>query len=630
MADEVVGGLEQASPYDKAQAKYQEQITKLARIQDNLLASLDTRQSTSNPLLALSAGFLAPTRGGGFGESAANAMQSMNVQQQQEDKLSKETALMRLQLAQQSLTPYKEQMELARRMSMSGDLRKILSGGAGNQTITGPEAATIARSVGVAPFSNEAASLIGKPLPSASPAQDNIFSRLDPSTRGLLMSQAGVDPEGVMKELATFGMKESGRTDKMKETEYFASQFPGTDKAKLMQVVAARSLLGDPSTLVTAIKSVTDMIDQEIDIPTNKAIRAYLLSQLEMYGGPAMGGAAPRPTGQAPSRFAPVAPITMPNPSAVTQPLVPVVPPSAPIRPPTAVVPLPIPTSSLINAVPPSTTTGKIPPGASFEDAAKIINSSIADPEVRRILLEDFKTGRAALQTGAAPLTMTQVADTSVSRNKRERDVLAAEQREEAVGKAKERVKDRSMFKIGFDTANDNLALSDQVYDIVSNNQNAFGVLSKPGFAPALGGLIQEAMRVGQYSIGIPGIQDAIRKLGGTQADIDAVSKFDQLAVNLSLAIATTQKGLGSITNFEREMFTKAALSSSDSANVLLYKAELLRARSTFDKVRWQQYYEFEKSKSGNIEDYKLSPEYRDLRSKYEDAIKNIAKTYQK
>ncbi len=631
MADEVVGGLEQASPYDKAQAKYQEQITKLAQIQDNLLASLDTRQSASNPLLALSAGFLAPTRGGGFGESASNAMQSMGLQQQQEEKLSKETALMRLQLAQQSLTPYKEQMELARRSSMSGDLRKLLSGGAGNQTIQGPEAATIARSVGVAPFSNEAASLIGRPSPSAAPTQDNIFSRLDPSTRGLLMSQAGVDPEGVMKELATFGMKESGRTDKMKETEYFANQFPGSDKAKLMQVVAARSLLGDPGTLVTAIKSVTEMIDQEIDIPTNKAIRAYLLSQLEMQSAPSMSGTAPRPTGQAPSPLAPAAPATAPNLPAVAPPLAPVVPPSAPIRPSAAVVPPAIPASAVLDAAPAGIKTGKIPPGASFEDAAKIINSSIEDPEVRRILLEDFKTGRTTLQTAAAPTpTLTQVADASAGLNKRQRDVLAAEQKEEAVGKAKERVKDRSMFKIGFDTSNDNLTLSDQVYDIVSNNPNAFGVLSKPGFAPAIGGLVQEALRVGTYSIGIPGIQDAIRKMGGTQADIDAVSKFDQLSVNLALAIATTQKGLGAISNMEREMFAKAAFSTSDSANVLLYKSELLRARSTFDKVRWQQFYEFEKSKSGNIEDYKLSPAYRDLRSKYESVIKQIAKTYQK
>lgn len=624
MADNIVGGLEQASPYEKAQAKYQEQITKLSKIQDDLMASLDTRQGAGNPLMALAQGFLAPTKGGGFGESAGNALQSMGAQQQLEQKQSQENAMMRMQLAQQSLTPYKEQMELARRSSMSGELKKLL--GAGGQTIQGPEAATIARSVGFPPFSNEAASLIGKPSPTTS-GVNNVFGNIDATTRGLLMSQAGVDPEGVMKELATFGMKESGRTDKMKEMEYFANQFPGADRVKLMQVAAARSLLGDPTTLVTAIKSVQEMIDQEQDIPTNRAIKAFLLSQLGMYGYGSSAGAAQGSGQPVTSQF------------GGTPPVIPQIRATPSVKPPipaAAIPAAPATDTDIIRNAPANTSTGQIPKGASLEDASRIINSSIPDPDIRRILLEDYRKGVAkplmpVMTSMLGPaVEPAKMASTGEGPNKRQRAVLEAEQTEEAVGNARERVKDRSMFKIGFDTANDNLTLSDQVYDIVSNNENAFGVLSKPGFASALGGLIQEAMRVGQYFIGIPGIQDAIRKIGGTQADIDAVSKFDQLVVNLSLAIAATQKGLGSITNFEREMFTKAALSSSDSANVLLYKAELLRARSTFDKVRWQQYYAFEKSKGGNIEDYKLSPTYRDLRSKYEDAIKNIAKTYQK
>jgi hypothetical protein len=589
------------------------------------MASLDTRQGAGNPLLALAQGFLAPTRGGGFGESAGNALQSMGAQQQLEQKQSQENAMMRMQLAQQSLTPYKEQMELARRSSMSGDLRKLL--GAGGQTIQGPEAATIARSVGVPPFSNEAASLIGRPSPTAS-GGNNVFGNIDPTTKGLLMSQAGVDPEGVMKELATFGMKESGRTDKMKEMEYFANQFPGADRAKLMQVAAARSLLGDPTTLVTAIKSVQEMIDQEQDIPTNKAIKAFLISQLGMHGyGSAQGSgqpAIPQFGGTPPA----IPQIGATPPSSV----------SSTVRPP---VPAAAPTASTFDAnviknAPANTSTGQIPKGASVEDAARIINSSIPDPDIRRILLEDYRKGVAkplmpvmTSMLGSA-VEPAKMASTGEGLNKRERAVLEAEQKEEAVGKAKERVKDRSTFKLGFDTASDNLAISDQVYEIVSNNPNAFGILSKPGFAPALGSLVQDAVRIGTYSIGIPGIQDAIRKMGGTQADIDAVSKFDQLAVNLALAIAATQKGLGSITNYEREMFAKASLSSNDSANVLLYKSELLRARSTFDKVRWQQYYEFEKSKSGSIEDYKMSPSYQALRNKYEATLKQIAKTYQK
>ena len=564
MADE--SGL--ASPYEAAQARYQEQLNSLIKRQNDLVESLDSRQNTGNPLLALAQGFLAPTRGGGFGESASNALQSMAAQQQQEQKQSQETAMMRMQLAQASLAPYKEQMEMVRRAGMSSDIRNMLSGKP--ETITGPQAANVARSVGVAPFSNEAASLIGTPTQSGG---NNLFGQIDPTTRRLLSAQASVDPESVMKDLITFRLKEEGSTDDMKSMRFFAQQFPGADQAKLMQVVAAKKLLGDPTSLITAISSVTDKIDQEIDVPTNRAIKEYLMAQLKEMQG-----------------------LTSPTAKAQTTPSV--------------------------SAEPKTEFT--IPKNASQEQASKIINSSVSDPAIQTRVLEDFM--RSSPQQTTSQVTKTS----DEGLNKQQRAIRDLEERERLLGRVKEQIKERTTLKNAFDASNDNLSISDQVYNIVSNNQNAFGILSKPGFASAIGGLVQEALRVGNYSIGIPGIQDAIRKLGGTQADIDAVSKFDQLAVNLALGIASSQKGQGTISNFEREMFAKAALSTNDSANVLMYKSELLRARATMDKIRWNNYYEYEKSKKGNIEDYKMSPQYQKLRDNYESTLRDIAKTYQK
>ena len=616
MADDVVGGLEQASPYEKAQAKYQEQITRLSKIQDDLMASLDTRQGAGNPLLALAQGFLAPTRGGGFGESTGNALQSMGAQQQLEQKQSQENAMMRMQLAQQSLTPYKEQMELARRSSMSGDLRKLL--GAGGQTIQGPEAATIARSVGVPPFSNEAASLIGRPSPTAS-GGNNVFGNIDPTTRGLLMSQAGVDPEGVMKELATFGMKESGRTDKMKEMEYFANQFPGADRAKLMQVAAARSLLGDPTTLVTAIKSVQEMIDQEQDIPTNKAIKAFLISQLGMHGyGSAQGSgqpATPQFGGTPPA--IPQIGATPPSSSAVRPPI-----------PAAAAIPAaPATDTDIIRNAPANTRSGQIPRGASMEDAASVLNQSIADPELRRVLLEDYRKGVTTSPMSAVQPTIMKVADTGESLNKAQRELRNRQMQEVQTARNKSAEVERNKVYANFNQASQDRLASADVTTLVNKSPNMFGVFERPDFGSAIGGIVENAVNIGRFNIGMPGIRAAVSKLGARdQQDIDNMQKVAAVAVNSSLSLAAAAKG--SVSNFERELFQQASLSTHDTPNVLLYKADLLKARANFYTILWDDFRKFEKQNpSANFSDYQDTAG-KQLLSRYEAQLAKIRDNY--
>jgi hypothetical protein len=130
MADDIIRGLEQVSPYEKAQAEYKAQIANLSKIQNDLMASLDSRQGAGNPFFALAQGFLAPTKGGGFGESAGNAMQMFGAQQQQQQKQDQETAMMRMQLAQASLAPAKEIYGMAREKAMGEALKTQLGGGA--------------------------------------------------------------------------------------------------------------------------------------------------------------------------------------------------------------------------------------------------------------------------------------------------------------------------------------------------------------------------------------------------------------------------------------------------------------------------------------------------------------------
>lgn len=610
MADDVVGGLEQASPYEKAQAKYQEQITRLSKIQDDLMASLSTRQGAGNPLLALAQGFLAPTRGGGFGESAGNALQSMGSQQQLEQKQSQENAMMRMQLAQQSLAPYKEQMELARRSSMSGDLKKLL--GAGGQTIQGPEAANMARSVEVAPFSNEAASLIGKPSPTAS-GGNNVFGNIDATTRGLLMSQAGVDPEGVMKELATFGMKESGRTDKMKEMEYFANQFPGADRSKLMQVAAARSLLGDPATLITAIKSTQEMIDQEQDIPTNRAIKAFLLSQLGMYGYGSPAGAA-QGSGQ------PVTPQFN-----VTPPAIPQIGARPPI--PAAAIPAaPATDTDIIKNAPANTRSGQIPRGASLEDAASVLNQSIADPELRRVLLEDYKKGITTSPMSAVQPTVMKTADTGEGPNKRERELRQAADIKKAELEIVRQSALENTWSDDNQRARDEIRDARTVHQTVNDNKDGFGLLSKPGSALAYAA--QAGFRIGDKSVGINELEQSLLRSGKyTQKEINAVSIVHQIALKWQLAVAAAQKGAAS--NYERTLFSQAGLNISDNPKIIQYKASLIEAQARNRQEVWNSYQQFkENNKRGNIDQFQTTPEFIKLQKSFDQKLDKIRSAY--
>ena len=76
------------------------------------------------------------------------------------------------------------------------------------------------------------------------------------------------------------------------------------------------------------------------------------------------------------------------------------------------------------------------------------------------------------------------------------------------------------------------------VYAYANDPQTAgaFGILSKAGLLPAVGTVVKEALKVGDISIGIPAIEDAIRQAGGTQKEVDAARAVASNLANLELA----------------------------------------------------------------------------------------------
>jgi hypothetical protein len=164
------------------------------------------------------------------------------------------------------------------------------------------------------------------------------------------------------------------------------------------------------------------------------------------------------------------------------------------------------------------------------------------------------------------------------------------------------------------------------VFDLAEKNPAAMGVLSKPGIGNAVLLSIENAIRVGNFSIGMADLQTAIRNAGGTQQDIDAAAAVGQIAVRLSLALAEGVKG--SVSNYEQGLFQQASFSKNDSPLLLKYKSELMRARGEIQKFLWNKYLEFEKTGKGNIEDFKSSREYQSYKDQYDASLTKIRNTY--
>lgn len=227
---------------------------------------------------------------------------------------------------------------------------------------------------------------------------------------------------------------------------------------------------------------------------------------------------------------------------------------------------------------------------------------------------------KAREQTGAGIPTSTIVSP------KQEREIAAKGAEVTATKRAEAEEARRESLQQRSENATRIINDANAVFDFASKQPAAFGILSKPGISSALLTLVQNGIRVGNFSVGLNDVQDAIRKAGGTQADIDAAAAVAQIAVQTSLDLAAGVKG--SVSNYEQGLFQQASFSANDSPAVLKYKAELARARGEFDKFVWNKYRQFEKSGGRGLEDFKDTPDYKNYVKQYESALSKIRGTY--
>lgn len=144
------------------------------------------------------------------------------------------------------------------------------------------------------------------------------------------------------------------------------------------------------------------------------------------------------------------------------------------------------------------------------------------------------------------------------------------------------------------------------------------GVLERNGALAQLGSLVEEAIRVGNYSIGIPTIRKVLTNAGTPQHLIDRAMELTSAFAQLNF---DARKGLGSgtsVSNFEQMMVNQMGLSMMDTAASAKAKLAFLREQAKFRQEVGSALKEARKKSPGlQYDDFEETPEFTKMFNDY-------------
>jgi hypothetical protein len=171
---------------------------------------------------------------------------------------------------------------------------------------------------------------------------------------------------------------------------------------------------------------------------------------------------------------------------------------------------------------------------------------------------------------------------------------------------------------------------SDQIIQLATDpkTKEIFGVFAKPGILNALGTIVAEGARVGNYSISLPSVENAMRKAGATEEEIKAAAVAARIFAQNELGFRRMfLSGQGSVSNMEGAVIPRFSGDLSDSAGAAQAKAEMTKARAELDAAAARALREWEgrsENKKKNFSDFEDSKEYNRLLDGYDAKLKKI------
>jgi hypothetical protein len=160
--------------------------------------------------------------------------------------------------------------------------------------------------------------------------------------------------------------------------------------------------------------------------------------------------------------------------------------------------------------------------------------------------------------------------------------------------------------------------------------KGAFGVLQNANLQSAILGAVAEGVQTPNGSFKFSGIEDAVRKIGGTDAEVNAALLASRYYAQLELQYARMYlQGQGAVSNNERVIVGRIGGSLSDTPLVAAAKAETVKARADFDKRNADLLSDWEKQNpKGYVKDYERSPQYAKLQSQFNDYMGKLNDKY--
>lgn len=171
---------------------------------------------------------------------------------------------------------------------------------------------------------------------------------------------------------------------------------------------------------------------------------------------------------------------------------------------------------------------------------------------------------------------------------------------------------------------------SDQIIQLATDpeTKKIFGVFAKPGILNALGTVVAEGARVGNWTISLPSVEKAMRNAGATDEEIKASSVAARIFAQNELGFRKMfLSGQGSVSNMEGAVIPRFSGDLSDSPDAAKAKAEMTKARAELDAATARMLREWERRPENakkNFSDFEDSKEYNRLLDGYDAKLKKI------
>jgi hypothetical protein len=132
--------------------------------------------------------------------------------------------------------------------------------------------------------------------------------------------------------------------------------------------------------------------------------------------------------------------------------------------------------------------------------------------------------------------------------------------------------------------ANDTISFANQFrkYAELPGANKMFGILNNEKISSGIAELVATGVGVTGYTIGIPAIENVMRKANLTPAEQAQYRSFLQLTTQLQLQQAKYMKG--SVSNYERTIVADAVIGPQDTPESIRMKADIMAARAQFDR----------------------------------------------